>query len=78
MIYIFIWTNKKKKQFRYEETKIFENKRFIGDKLFKSKKVQKDISYLPFTIKEDKFAGNPKDIIKEKNKLKHIFLKKFF
>ena len=44
----------------------------------KSKKVQNDISYLPFTIKGDKFAGNPKDIIKEKNELKHIFLKNFF
>ena len=60
---------------QYAKSTMFESKRFLASK-FKSKKVQKDISYLPVKIIEDTKTGKPKYIIEEKNGIKEYFPEK--
>ena len=60
---------------QYAESTMFESKKIIGQ-IFKSKKVQKDISYLPIKIIEDKETGKPKYIIKQKDGIKEYFPEK--
>ena len=57
----------------YAQTTMFESKRFIGNRKFKSKEVQKDIKHLPVTIIEDKATGKPKYQIKQKEGIKEYF-----
>ena len=61
----------------YVTSTMFESKRFIG-KRFKNRKVQKDISYLPIKIIEDKNTEKPKYIIEEKNGIKEYFPEEVF
>ena len=62
----------KNNSLQYAESTMFESKKIIGQ-IFKSKKVQKDISYLPIKIIEDTKTRKPKYIIEEKNGIKEYF-----